>query len=59
MFIQLGCVTQGENLEEAIEMTQDAALGWILTAIEDDEDIPKPSQIENIKAEGKAFKQNY
>ena len=52
----LGCVTQGETLEETIEMAQDAALGWILTAIEDDEDIPKPSQIEEIKVENNAFK---
>ena len=53
----LGCVTQGENLEEAMEMAQDAALGWILTAIEaEEEEIPKPSQIEQIKLEGNGFK---
>ncbi len=52
-----GCVTQGDNLEEAIEMAQDAALGWILTAIEENEDIPVPSQIEEIKVQEKnAFK---
>lgn len=45
----LGCVTQGDNLEEAMEMAQDAALGWILTAIEEEEEIPIPSQIEQIK----------
>ena len=49
----LGCVTQGDTLEEAIEMAQDAAMGWILTTIEDDEEIPKPSQIEEIKVEDK------
>lgn len=49
----LGCVTQGDNLEEAMEMAQDAALGWILTAIEDEEEIPAPSQIEEIKLEEK------
>ncbi len=49
----LGCVTQGDNLEEAIEMAQDAALGWILTAIEEEEEIPEPSQIEQIKIEEK------
>lgn len=52
----LGCVTQGENLEEAMEMAQDAALGWILTAIEAEEEIPKPSQIEQIELEGNGFK---
>lgn len=49
----LGCVTQGDNLEEAMEMAQDAALGWILTAIEEDEEIPTPSQIEQIELDGK------
>lgn len=44
-----GCYTQGDSLEEAIEMAQDAALGWILTAIEDDEEIPEASDIEKIK----------
>ncbi len=52
----LGCVTQGDTLEEAMEMAQDAALGWILTAIEEEEEIPKPSQIEQIKIEGEGFK---
>lgn len=49
----LGCVTQGDNLEEAMEMAQDAALGWILTAIEEEEEIPIPSQIEQIKLQEK------
>ena len=45
----LGCCTQGNTLEEALEMAQDAALGWILTAIEDNEEIPTPRDIKNIK----------
>lgn len=52
----LGCVTQGDNLEEAMEMAQDVAQGWILTAIEEEEEIPKPSQIEQIKLEENGFK---
>ena len=44
-----GCITQADTLEEAIEMAQDAALGWILTAIEDNEEIPKASNIENLR----------
>lgn len=47
----LGCCTQGETLEEALEMAQDAALGWILTAIEDNEEIPSPSDMKDIKLE--------
>ena len=52
----IGCVTQGETLEEAIEMAQDAALGWLLTDIEEEEEIPKPSTIEEIKIEKEGFK---
>ncbi len=51
----LGCVTQGDTLEEAMEMAQDAALGWLLTAIEEEEEIPKPSTMEEIQIEKKGF----
>lgn len=47
----LGCCTQGKNLTEAMVMAEDAALGWLLTAIEDEEEIPEPSDIENVKLE--------
>ena len=46
-----GCVTQGETLEEAIQMAEDAALGWLLTALEEGEKIPEPTEINNIKLE--------
>ncbi len=39
-----GCITQGDNLAEAFEMAEDAAAGWILTSIEDCEELPKPSK---------------
>lgn len=52
-----GCFTQGDTLQEAIEMAQDAALGWILTSIEDDEEIPQASKIEEIDLKNqKGFK---
>lgn len=44
-----GCITQGDSLEEVIQMAEDAALGWLLTSVEDGEDLPKPSDIKNIK----------
>lgn len=47
----LGCCTQGENIEEAISMAEDAALGWLLTATEDGEEIPVASNIKDIKLE--------
>lgn len=40
-----GCITQGDTFEEAFEMAEDAASGWILTSIEDGEEVPPPSPI--------------
>ena len=48
-----GAVTEGDTLEEAFEMAIDCASGWILSSIEDGEDIPKASKIEKIKLEYK------
>ena len=50
-----GCVTQGDNIEMAIEMAENAASGWILTSIEDGEDIPKPSKLGNVVREKTGF----
>lgn len=47
----IGCVTQGDNFANAIEMAVDAASGWILTSLEDGEEIPKSSKAEDIKLE--------
>lgn len=50
-----GCITQGDSLEEAIQMAEDAALGWLLTTIEDGEEIPKSSKIQDINLEKEGF----
>ena len=51
-----GCVTQGDTLEEAMEMAVDAASGWILIMIEDGENIPSPSERVDLSAyENTAF----
>ena len=39
-----GCVSEGSNLVEAIEMAPDAASGWILDELEDGNPVP-PSDI--------------
>lgn len=44
-----GCVTEGENLQDAIEMGVDAASGWILDELEKGNQIPGPSQYKDIK----------
>lgn len=46
-----GCVTQGDSLQEAFEMAEDAACGWILTSIEDGEDVPSASSIKNFESQ--------
>ncbi len=46
-----GCVTGADTLEEAIEMAIDASSGWLFTSIEDQEKIPKPTDIRKMKVE--------
>ena len=46
-----GCVTEGKDLEQAIEMGIDAASGWILGELEDGEQIPHASDYSEIPAE--------
>lgn len=46
-----GCITEGKNLEQAIEMGIDAASGWILGELEDGEQIPRASDYSEITAE--------
>ncbi len=41
-----GCVTQGETLDEAVEMAEDARRGWIETEYERGNEIPLPSYTE-------------
>lgn len=36
-----GCVTQGETVEEAVAMAQDAIAGWIAVAEQHGESIPE------------------
>ncbi|MCI9136133.1 MAG: HicB family protein [Lachnospiraceae bacterium] len=46
-----GCVTEGKDLEQAIEMGIDAASGWILGELEDGEKIPVASDYSEITVE--------
>ena len=45
-----GCVTEGKDFADAYEMAVDAASGWILTSLEDGEEVPKASYQNDIKA---------
>jgi predicted RNase H-like HicB family nuclease len=52
-----GCISQGFDLAEAIEMGIDAASGWLLDELEDGNEIPKASNIENIIPDDGGFVQ--
>jgi len=41
-----GCISQGQTLEEAYEMIQDAKRGWIDLALQNGETIPEPTREE-------------
>jgi predicted RNase H-like HicB family nuclease len=46
-----GCTTFGRTLDEAFQMADEAACGWIYGEIERGEPIPPPSAIDDVKAE--------
>ncbi|MCM1112192.1 MAG: type II toxin-antitoxin system HicB family antitoxin [Muribaculum sp.] len=50
-----GCVTEGRNMEEAIEMGMDAACGWILGELEDGEKIPPASEYKDVHTTAEAM----
>lgn len=50
-----GCVTEGDDMAEAIDMAVDAASGWILAELEDGNKAPEATPIENVKTEGNQF----
>jgi len=46
-----GCVSQGSDLAEAIEMAIDAASGWVLDELEQGNSVPKASPLSSFVAE--------
>lgn len=50
-----GCVTEGINLINAIEMGVDAASGWVLEELEEGNSIPTASDTSNIELPDNAF----
>jgi predicted RNase H-like HicB family nuclease len=43
-----GCVTEGDTLSEALDMATDAASGWLLDSVENNQQIPEASDIKNV-----------
>lgn len=50
-----GCVTEGNDAAEAIYMAVDAASGWILTELEDGNEVPKASGFSDVQAPEGSF----
>jgi len=50
-----GCVTEGKDLGQAIEMGIDAASGWILGELEDGKKIPSASDYSEIVAKNRCM----
>lgn len=50
-----GCITQGDTLEDALEMAEAAALGWLLDELEDGAEVPSATKIEKVKLEREGF----
>lgn len=46
-----GCITEGDSLSDAMDMAVDAASGWLLDSVENNEQIPQASDIKNIVAD--------
>ena len=50
-----GCITEGKDLEQAIEMGIDAASGWILGELEDGRQIPHASEYSEIATQNEGM----
>lgn len=50
-----GCVTQGDTLEDAVEMAVDAASGWVLDELENGRKAPKASDIRDVEIFDNSF----
>ena len=50
-----GCITEGRDLAEAIDMAADAASGWILDEMEDGNNYPGPSDLRSVASPPNGF----
>lgn len=48
-----GCISQGETIDEAIRMIEDAKLCWLETALEEGHEIPEPAGVGGEDYSGK------
>lgn len=50
-----GCVTEGDDLADAILMGTDAACGWVLDELEDGKQVPHASKISDLDVDEEGF----
>ncbi|GHV02749.1 hypothetical protein FACS189485_04140 [Spirochaetia bacterium] len=50
-----GCVSEGDNLTQAIIMGTNAASGWVLSELEDGNPVPEASDVADIHPEQGGF----
>lgn len=50
-----GCITGGDDMAEALFMAEDAASGWVLTELEEGKEVPKATELRNMKVSGEQF----
>lgn len=43
-----GCVTEGDTLSDAVDMAIDAASGWLLDEVENENPLPKSTDIKSV-----------
>lgn len=48
-----GCISQGETVEEAVSMIEDAKRGWLELALEQGAEIPEPTAMVSADYSGK------
>jgi antitoxin HicB len=48
-----GCLSQGDNVEEAMEMIRDAQRGWVEVMLENGQPIPEPAPVGDADYSGK------
>ena len=48
-----GCMSQGETVDEALAMIEDAKRGWLEVALQEGIDIPEPGQVADEEYSGR------
>lgn len=54
----IGCATQGDTLDEALEMASDALAGYVASMLHHGDKLPEPRSVEEIKAD-RAFAREF